>query len=181
MLEIDFKNEQNAVKVGLYMKEMAREAIRLTLRRERYFEPSAVSVVFTDNEGIRKLNAEYRGKDMPTDVLSFPTYDYDYFDEESDDSSVSGADMPDSFRPASDEPVELGDIVISLERAREQAREIGNTLTQEVAFLCVHSTLHLLGYDHEISEEEDALMRKKQREIMNSLMLRYNKRTAKRN
>ena len=69
---------------------------------------------------------------------------------------------------------ELGDIVISLERAKAQAKEFGHSFEREVAFLCVHSVLHLLGYDHEISEEDDLIMRTKQRNVMSILGLEVN-------
>jgi probable rRNA maturation factor len=111
-----------------------------------------VSVTFTDNEGIRELNREYRNKDSATDVLSFPMY------------SFTEDDMPDT-----DFSVELGDIVLSLERASEQAVEFGHSYEREVAFLTVHSVLHLLGYDHEISPEDEADMIARQKKIMNEL------------
>jgi len=103
-----------------------------------------VSITFTDNESIRELNREYRDIDRATDVLSFP------MDDEGDD-------------------VVLGDIVISLERAKEQAIEYGHSLEREISFLCVHSTLHLLGYDHETGEEDEKEMFMKQEEILKIL------------
>jgi probable rRNA maturation factor len=108
-------------------------------------------VTFTDNEGIHALNKKFREVDKPTDVLSFPLFDFEGETEE----------------PPIDEIVHnLGDIVISLEKAKEQAEEYGHSFEREVAFLCVHSMLHLLGYDHERSDEEDKEMRAKQTEIM---------------
>ena len=108
-------------------------------------------MTFTDNEGIRELNKKFRNMDKPTDVLSFPLFDFEGESEE----------------PPIDEIVNnLGDIVISLEKAREQAEEYGHSFERETAFLCVHSMLHLLGYDHEISEEDDKEMRARQTEIM---------------
>ena len=111
-----------------------------------------MSVTFTDNEGIRELNHEHRDKDSATDVLSFPMY------------AFTEDDMPDT-----EFSVELGDIVVSLERAKEQSEEFGHSYEREVAFLCVHSVLHLLGYDHELSEEDDADMRERQRKIMEKI------------
>ena len=99
------------------------------------------------------INKEFRNKDTATDVLSFPMYNFDDEDE-----------MP--LNP--DGSLTLGDIVISIERAREQAREVGNTTLREIAFLAVHSTLHLLGYDHERSKEDDEAQCLAQREIMES-------------
>ena len=115
-------------------------------------EDLEVSVTFTNNEGIRELNREYRNIDRATDVLSFPQINYD------EGEDISDGEM-------------LGDIVISLERAREQAEEFGHSFERECAFLCAHSTLHLLGYDHEISDEDDADMRRRQREIMGKMGL----------
>ena len=114
-----------------------------------------VSVTFTDNEGIHILNREYRGIDRPTDVLSFPQFDF-----------ADGEALPDG-----DETVSLGDIVLSLERAEEQAREYGHSFSREAAFLTVHSVLHLLGYDHERGDEEDADMRARQRTVMRAIGL----------
>jgi len=87
----------------------------------------SVAVLVTDDEGIHRLNRDYRGVDRPTDVLSFP--------------SAEGENVP------ADGDF-LGDIAISLERAKEQAAEYGHTLKRELSFLAVHGTLHLLGYDH---------------------------------
>lgn len=93
-----------------------------------------ISVILVDNEEIHKLNREHRNVDSPTDVLSFPTNEGEMI-----------AAIPDGF---------LGDIIISLERAREQACEYGHSIVRETAFLTVHGTLHLLGYDHMIETEE---------------------------
>ena len=131
-------------------KLVVRRAIKSALEYEAFPFDAEVSVTFTDNGYIKKLNKKYRNKDSKTDVLSFPLYDF-YIEEP-------------TFLPG--ECVTLGDIVISLERAREQAEEIGHSFTEEVAFLAVHSTLHLLGYDHERSEEDDKAQCRAQREIM---------------
>ena len=135
------------VPYGLYIT--VTKAIKTALEQESFHTPCGVSVTFTDNEGIRALNREYREKDSATDVLSFPQYDF-FFGEV----------------PASDFFCELGDIVISLERARAQAKEIGHGYKREVAFLAVHSVLHLLGYDHERSPEDEEVMCRRQREIV---------------
>ena len=112
-----------------------------------------VSVTFTDNEGIREKNREFRGIDAPTDVLSFPIYDFRHGEG-----------------PLPGEVCELGDIVISLERAAEQAEDFGHSYEREVAFLTVHSVLHLLGYDH-LEPEEELGMRERQRVVMRKLGL----------
>ena len=150
-LRIYFENEQEKFPVSYNLKILLREAIETTLDFEDFQNVCEVSVTFTDNEGIRELNKKFRQIDKPTDVLSFPLFDFEGECEE----------------PPIDEIISnLGDIVISLERAKEQAEEFGHSFKREVAFLTVHSMLHLLGYDHERSEEEDREMRSKQSEIM---------------
>ena len=131
-------------------------AIEATLDYEQYGNPCEVSVTFTDNEGIHKLNLQFRGVDRPTDVLSFPLFDYEGESEEPPIDELMGM---------------LGDIVISLETANEQAGKYGHSFEREVAFLTVHSMLHLLGYDHETGEEDEIDMRRRQREIMENLGL----------
>ena len=152
-LKLYFKNEQTAEKVSVMLRRLIRNAIKATLEFEDFYGECEVSVTFTDNEGIRVLNKDYRGIDSATDVLSFPLNDFssDEFEE--------------------DEEIALGDIVLSLEKAREQAYTYGHSFVREVAFLCVHSTLHLLGYDHETGEEDENDMRYRQREIMKLLGL----------
>ena len=150
-LRIYFENDQEKYPVSYNLKVLLREAIETTLDFEDFQNVCEVSVTFTDNEGIRELNKKFREMDKPTDVLSFPLFDFEGECEE----------------PPIDEIISnLGDIVISLEKAKEQADEFGHSFKREVAFLTVHSMLHLLGYDHERSEEEDREMRAKQSEIM---------------
>lgn len=152
---IYFNNGQDSFPVTYSMKMLVRRAVLASLEYEGYGSDTEVSVTFTDNEGIRAINSQFRGIDAPTDVLSFPLTEYE---------SVSF--------PVADEPeTSLGDIVLSLERAAEQAEEFGHSLDREIAFLTVHSMLHLLGYDHVNSEEEDAEMRRRQREILETLGL----------
>ncbi len=150
-LKIYFENQQDKLPLTYKMKMLVRAAIEATLDFEDFQNHCEVSVTFIDNEGIHELNKKYRQVDRPTDVLSFPLFDFE-------------GDMEE---PPIDEIMSnLGDIVVSLEKAKEQADEYGHSFEREVAFLCVHSTLHLLGYDHERSEEEDTEMRSKQSEIM---------------
>jgi len=112
-----------------------------------------VSLMLVDDQRIHALNLEYRGVDRPTDVLSFALQEE--MDEEPD------FEFEDEM---------LGDIVISVERAREQAEEYGHSFEREIVYLAVHGTLHLLGYDHE--EEDDKLkMRNKEEEVMTKLGL----------
>ena len=155
-LKIYFENEQDKLPITYKLKMLIREAVEATLDFEDYRNLCEVSVTFTDNEGIRELNSKFRHIDRPTDVLSFPLFDFDGESEEP---------------PVDDIMNMLGDIVISLEKAKEQAEEYGHSFEREVAFLCVHSMLHLLGYDHETSEEDDKNMRARQSEIMNIIGL----------
>lgn len=150
-LKIYFENAQDKLPLTYKLKMLIRNAVESTLDFEDFQNYCEVSVTFTDNEGIHELNKKYRNVDKPTDVLSFPLFDFEGECEE----------------PPIDEVMSnLGDIVISLEKAKEQAEEFGHSFERETAFLCVHSMLHLLGYDHERSEEEDREMRSKQTEIM---------------
>lgn len=151
-LNITF-SRTSSVNVNYNLKKTVRDAVLATLKHEEFKYDSAVSVTFVDNAYIRELNREYRGVDRHTDVLSFPLYESEEFD---DAECRFGGAM-------------LGDIVISLERAREQAAELGNSFLREVAFLTIHSTLHLLGYDHERSKEDDELQCEKQRQIISGL------------
>lgn len=151
-LYISFSQTEKIPQVDYAMKLAVRVAVEATLDYEQFPYGAEVSVTFCTPEHIRKLNKTYRGKDSATDVLSFPMYaDGDFDPTECADSAM------------------LGDIVISVDRAAEQASELGNTLLGEVAFLAIHSTLHLLGYDHERSAEDDEIQCKKQREIKRRL------------
>lgn len=151
-----FENEQDKHPLSYKLKMLVRRAIEATLDYEQYGNACEVSVTFTDNEGIHALNKKFRGIDRPTDVLSFPLFDYAGESEEPPVDELLGM---------------LGDIVISLEQAEKQAREYGHPFAREVAFLTVHSMLHLLGYDHETGEDDEADMRRRQSEIMDILGL----------
>ena len=159
-LKIDFENDQEIVPVTYRLKMLIRAAVEATLDYEQYGNPVEVSVTFTDNEKIRALNQKFRGVDRATDVLSFPLFDYTGEQEE----------------PPVDEFVGmLGDVVISLEQAKKQAEEYGHGFEREAAFLTVHSMLHLLGYDHETGEEDEADMRRRQSEILERMGLGVSK------
>ena len=152
---IYFTNEQELFPITYKLKMLVRAAVLASLEYEGFAADTEVSVSFVDNERIREINREFRQIDKPTDVLSFPLTDYGEHD-------YTIADEPEQS---------LGDIVLSLERANEQAAEFGHSFEREVAFLTVHSMLHLLGYDHVNSDEEDAEMRRRQREILESMGL----------
>lgn len=122
-----------------------------------------VSVTMVDKLSIRQTNAEFRGMDRPTDVLSFPMMEYEepaHFEGELFCASMV-------LEPDTGELM-LGDIVLCSDIIREQAREYGHSELREFSFLVVHSMLHLFGYDH-IEEEDRTVMEKKQRDIMQQL------------
>ena len=155
-LTVYYENEQNAIPVTYKLKMLIRRAISETLAFEQYGNDVEVSVTLTDSEGIQDLNLRFRGMDAPTDVLSFPLFD---FEGETDEPPV------DEIRNM------LGDIVLNLERTQAQAEEFGHSFEREAAFLTVHSMLHLLGYDHETGEEDEADMRARQRAVMERMGL----------
>lgn len=141
------------------LEALVERAIKATLEEEEVVDEVEVSVSFVDNEEIRKLNKYYRGIDSSTDVLSFPLMEFEEIEEGEEDEKDAEGIYP------------IGDIVISLEKAKEQAEEYGHSFEREVAYLTVHSMLHLLGYDHE-TEEERKLMREKEEKVMERLGLR---------
>lgn len=153
-VKIYYTNEQSGYTYDISLRNLVRRSVIAALEYENFSYDAEVSVTFTDNEGIKELNREYRDKDSATDVLSFPMYDFRNGD-----------------KPEEGFPVELGDIVLSLERADSQSVEFGHSFKREVAFLTVHSVLHLLGYDHELSDDDDADMRRRQKDIMEKLKL----------
>ena len=134
--------------------KLIEKVISEALRYEGVNDNTEVSVTIVDNEEIRKINNKFRNIDRATDVLSFPLID---FDNES---------LPDDGSK-----IYLGDIIISIERAKEQAKEYGHSIDREIGFLTAHSILHLLGYDHMVPEEEKEMFAK-QEEIINNLGLR---------
>ena len=151
---IYFSNEQDKENVTPELRCLVKAAIYAALSYEDFRKSAEISVTFTDNDGIQEINREQRNVDAPTDVLSFPIMSGD--DSEADTDRSNGAVM-------------LGDIVLNLERARVQAAEFGHSYTREVAFLTVHSVLHLLGYDHLTSEEADRDMRARQDAVLDMM------------
>ena len=142
---IILSNEQEKVKLTFTLKRLIKKAIVTALRYEKFDRSAEVSVTVVDNEAIREMNREHREIDRATDVLSFPMFDEDFDDGE------------DAI---------LGDIVLSFEKAVEQSEAYGHSLKREVAFLTVHSVLHLLGYDHEEGKAEESEMFEKQEAIL---------------
>lgn len=149
-LRIYISDRQDIIEITPEIKKLIRSAIRNTLKYENFTRSCEVSVTIVDNEEIHRINSEQRGIDRATDVLSFPMFDDDFDDGEY---------------------CILGDIVISAERADEQAKEYQHSFEREIAFLTVHSVLHLLGYDHETSPEDEADMFGRQEKILTIMKL----------
>lgn len=134
-----------------------------TLESERCPYEAQVNLVLTDNAGIRELNRECRGIDRETDVLSFPNLDF----EKEGVFEIPEEAEADCFDPDTGELM-LGDIMISVDKVREQAESYGHSLKREFAFLVAHSMLHLCGYDH-MEPEEAEIMERKQEELLAGL------------
>ena len=154
LVKVSITNRQKKVKLPSGLRLLVRRACNAVLTAEKFAGPAEVSVTFVDNEQIQELNAEYRGKDISTDVLSFPLGENGKFDK----NWETGAYV-------------LGDVVISAEKAVLQAEIYGHSLQREIAFLTVHSMLHILGYDHVAGGMEQVRMREKEEAIMLQLGL----------
>ena len=152
-IRVIITNDQKKIRVPTGLRMLIRRSCIAVLRNEGFEGPAEISVTFVDNEEIRKLNAQYRDKDIETDVLSFPMGSNGEYDTNLD----TGAKI-------------LGDVVISIEKAVEQANLYGHGLEREVGYLTVHSVLHLLGYDH-MEPLEKVHMREKEEHVMRQLGL----------
>jgi len=153
-LSIDWNVRCRNEKVTDELKALVERSLKAALEYEEVEGDCEISVTFVSDRIIRQMNREFRGIDKATDVLSFPM--------------AEDGDLEDAF---DGEKYQLGDVVLSLEHARAQAELYGHSFEREVAFLCVHSALHLLGYDHETGEEDENDMRARQRAIMKVLGL----------
>lgn len=151
-LKVYIRNNQRKIKLPSGLRLLVRKCCLAVLAYEKFKDDAEISVSFVDNEEIRKLNKAYRGLDKSTDVLSFPLGENGVYDT----NCETGAKL-------------LGDVVISMETAVKQAYIYGHSLDREVGFLTVHSMLHLLGYDHETSPLDSAIMREKEEEILTEL------------
>lgn len=157
MITLMIENEQDKVRVTEEMEKTIMAVCEQVLMSEECNFDAEISVTLVDNDRIREINLEQRNIDSATDVLSFPMLEFDengeaYADFESDGDFVV-----------------LGDIVISMERAMEQSKEYGHSFLREIAFLTAHSMLHLLGYDHVNSKEEERIMCEKQEAVLQAL------------
>ena len=150
-VKVQITNRQKEVKIPSGIRLLIRRCCNAVLRTEGFSGSAEVSVSFLNNAQIRELNRDHRGKDIETDVLSFPMGENGVYDK----NMETGASV-------------LGDIVISVEKAVSQAELYGHTLQREIGFLTVHSMLHLLGYDHESGGLAAALMRDRKSTRLNS-------------
>lgn len=151
MIEVNY----NAISELPNEEKLIKEVVSRVLEEEKVLPEVDVYITLTNNEEIHKINKEYRDVDRTTDVLSFPMYERD---------EIAG------LKNDTDDEIEkiLGDIIVSIEKVREQAEEYGHSFERELAYLVTHGMLHLLGYDHMI-EEEKAVMRKREEEILETL------------
>lgn len=154
-VKVIISNDQKKVKIPKGMRLLIRRCCTAVLVMEEFPQDAEVSVSIVDNERIHELNKQYRNIDSETDVLSFPLGENGVYDINYDTNEA-----------------ELGDIVISLEKAEEQAKRYGHSLEREVGYLTVHSMLHLLGYDHELGGIELVRMREKEEIVLTELGLR---------
>lgn len=164
MIFID--NRQEVIDVEDKLYDRIKEIIDYALKEEGVKVDYEVSVILIDNDEIRNINRENRNIDSATDVLSFPMLEYPegevfkdaYFDYEFDDTYLD------------DGKLVIGDIAISLERAKQQSVEYGHSFEREVLYLTVHSVLHLMGYDH-MEEDDKKKMREREEEILNKFRI----------
>ena len=147
-------DKQKKIKIPSGTRLLVRRACKATLKFESFPYPAEVSVLFVDDDEIQRLNKEYRGIDRSTDVLSFPLNEKDNYEVSPETGCVA-----------------LGDIVISIEHAQAQADEFEHSFEREMAYLTVHSMLHLLGYDHEAGGLEQVRMREKEEGVLKQLGL----------
>ena len=151
-VKVSITNIQKDVKVPTGIRLLIRRCCHAVLELENFDGSAEVSVTFVNNEQIRELNKKHRNIDKATDVLSFPLGEDGVYDVNMD----TGAKM-------------LGDIVISMEKAVEQAELYNHPLQREIGFLTVHSMLHLLGYDHENGGMEEVRMREKEETVLTQI------------
>ena len=157
-IKVNITNSQNKTKLPVGTKLLVRKACIATLLEEDFNDNAEVEVTFVDDETIKEYNNEYRDIDKSTDVLSFPLGENGVYD----------------INPATNRKM-LGDIVISVEHAIAQGELFGHGLRREIAYLTVHSMLHLLGYDHVDEGIEKAIMREKEEAILSKLGLAITK------
>jgi len=143
---------------------LVRRCIKAALDAEGVNFPCEVNVLITSNRDIQSINNQTRGIDRPTDVLSFPMFEFKPGSFRADEGFMD----PETGR------IFLGDIVISLDKAVAQAEKYGHSREREIAYLVIHSALHLLGYDHKDEDIEKARMRRREKEILRKIGINDN-------
>ena len=156
-IKVIITNDQKEIKIPTGVRMLIRRCCNAVLINEHFEGSAEISVRFVDDEIIHELNREYRHVDRSTDVLSFPLGENGVYDINHD----TGAKI-------------LGDLVFSMQHAVMQAELYGHSLQREIAFLTVHSMLHLLGYDHEAEGLERVRMREKEEAVLTQLGLKRN-------
>jgi len=146
-MEVLFDNRQDKFKIQKSTEDLLEKVIETSLKLENMSLDYEISVSFVTNDEIRELNSQFRNIDKETDVLSFPF----------EDEFETGIRI-------------LGDIVLSVEKAMDQAEDFGHTVERELAYLTAHSTLHLMGYDH-MNDDDKSIMRQKEKAIMKALQI----------
>lgn len=154
-VKVIISDEQKEIDVPRGIRLLIRRCCTAVLQEEHFGYDAEVSVCFVDNQRIHELNKAYRNVDRETDVLSFPLGENGVYDT----NMNTGAKL-------------LGDIVISVPKAMEQAKAYNHSLQREIGFLTVHSMLHLLGYDHENGGIEQVHMREKEEEVLTKIGLK---------
>ncbi|MBQ2286328.1 MAG: rRNA maturation RNase YbeY [Acutalibacteraceae bacterium] len=157
-IKVNITDEQKKIKLPTGTRLLIRKACIATLKLEGFEDSAEVNVTLVNDEMIKEMNTKFRKIESSTDVLSFPLGENGVYDV----NPETGAKM-------------LGDIVISVEHAYAQADLYGHGLEREIAFLTVHSMLHLLGYDHEKGGLEKTIMREKEEKVLDALGLALNK------
>jgi probable rRNA maturation factor len=153
-MQIDFLDETNEIQKEYV--DLLERLLNFAAEKEKVPHDAELSITFVDNQKIQEINREYRNKDMPTDVISFALQE-----EGEEEVTIIGEELP----------LTLGDIIISVEKVKEQAEEYGHSFERELGFLSVHGFLHLLGYDH-MTESDEKVMFSKQEEILNEFGLK---------
>ncbi|MDD6478564.1 MAG: rRNA maturation RNase YbeY [Oscillospiraceae bacterium] len=157
-VKVYISDKQKKAKLPTGTRLLIRKACTATLVEEDFLEPAEINVTIVDDAEIKKINKEFRDIDASTDVLSFPLGENGEYDINPENNAYM-----------------LGDVVISIEHAQAQADLYGHGFEREIAFLTIHSVLHLLGYDHVNGGIEKTIMREKEENILDNLGLSLNK------
>lgn len=151
---VSLDNDQEKIKISAELENLLNKAMNIVAKKEKLSANTEVDITIVTDEEIHALNRDYRGVDRPTDVLSFA------LDEGVQEPKILGDEAEHL----------LGDIIISAEKANEQAAEFGHGINREIVYLAVHGILHLLGYDHMV-EEDKVIMRRQEEDVLREIDL----------